>query len=49
MKIKFTAIYKLPPKKTLEHRNMVIVGGSIFHEGNKCYQQMFLDECVYKL
>ena len=49
MKIKFTAIYKLPLKKTLEHHNMVIVGGSIFHEGNKCYQQMFLDECVYKL
>ena len=49
MKIKFTAIYKLPLKKTLEHRNMVIVGGSIFHEGNKCYQQMFLDECLYKL
>ena len=36
-------------KKTLEHRNMVIAVRSIFHEGNKCYQQMFLDECMYKL
>ena len=28
---------------------MVIVFGAAFHENNKYYWQVFLDECLYKL
>ena len=49
MKIKFNFDDDLPLNKTLEIRNMVIVVRSIFHEGNKYYSQVFLDECLYKL
>ena len=49
MKIKFNFDDDFPLNKTLEIRNMVIVVRSIFHEGNKYYSQVFLDECLYKL
>ena len=28
---------------------MIIALRSVFHEGNKCCSQVFLDECLYKL
>ena len=46
MKIKFHSDDKLPLKKTIEVPSMIIVG---FHENNKYYPQIFLDECLYKL
>ena len=49
MKIKFNFDDDLPLNKTLEIRSMVIIVRSIFHEGNKYYSQVFLDECLYKL
>ena len=30
-------------------RKMIKVVKSVFHEGNKYYHQVFLDECLYKL
>ena len=35
MKIKFKSDDDLALKKTLERYNMIIVVGSVFHEGNK--------------
>ena len=40
MKIKFHSD-DLPPQKTLELYNMVIVVKSVFHKGKKCYPQIF--------
>ena len=40
MKIKFNSDDGLPLNKILEHRNMVIVIRSVFHEGNKCYLEV---------
>ena len=28
---------------------MTIVVRAVFHENNKCYPQVFLDECMYKI
>ena len=49
MKIKFNSDDYLPLKKTPELRNMVIVVTIVFHEGNKCYPQAFLDELLCRL
>ena len=49
MKIKFNSDDDLPLKKYLKFCIMVIVARSVFHEGNKYYSQIFLDECLYKL
>ena len=49
MKIKFNSDDDLPLNKTLELRKMIIVVRSVFHEGNKCYPHVFLDEYLYKL
>ena len=49
MKIKFNSDDDLPLKKTLELYNMIIIVRSVFHEGNKYYPQVFLDECLHKL
>ena len=38
-----------PSKEALELRNIVKVVRSIFYEGNKCYPQCLLNECLYKL
>ena len=35
--------------KTLELHTMVIAVRSVFHQGNKYYQQVFLEECLYKI
>ena len=45
---KFNLDNDLPLKKTLELYDIVIVVWSIFHEGNKYYPQVFLDECLDK-
>ena len=39
----------LPSKKMPELCKMEIVFGSVLHEGNKYYPQVFLDEFLYKL
>ena len=35
--------------KTIEIPSMIIVVRAIFHENNKYYPQVFLDQCLYKL
>ena len=49
MKIKFDSNDHLPLKKLLEFHNMIIFVRFVFHDDNKCYLQVFLDECLYKL
>ena len=49
MKIKFNLDDKLPPNKTIEIPSMIVVARTVFHENNKYYPQVFLDECLYKL
>ena len=39
----------LPLNKTIEIPSMIIVARAIFHENDKYYPQVFLDECLYKL
>ena len=46
IKIEFDSDNKFPLNKTIEIRNMIIV---VFHENNKYYPQVFLNECLYKL
>ena len=46
MKIKFD---DLPLNKTLEINSMLIVVRAAFHEENKYYPQIFLNEYLYKL
>ena len=49
MKIKFNSDDELPLNKTIEIPTMAIVVRAVFHENNKYYPQVFLDECLYKL
>ena len=49
MKIKFHSDGELPLNKTIEIPSMIIVVRAVFHENNKYYPQVFLDECLYKL
>ena len=49
MKIKFNSDDGLPLKKKPEIRSMIIIDEAIFHEDNKYYPQVFLDEFLYKL
>ena len=49
MKIKFNSDGELPLNKTIEIPSMTIVVRAVFHENNKYYPQVFLDECLYKL
>ena len=49
MKIKFNSDDGLPLNKTIETPSMVIVVRAVFHENNKYYPHVFLDECLYKL
>ena len=49
MKIKFDSDEELPLNKTIEIRSIIIVVRAVFHENNKYYSQVFLDECLYKL
>ena len=49
MKIKFNSDDDLPLKKTLKLRNMIIAVSAVFKEDSKCYPDVFLSECLYKL
>ena len=49
MKIKFNSNDKLLLNKTIETPSMIIVVRAVFHENNKYYSQVFLEECLYKL
>ena len=49
MKIKLDSDYKSPLNKTIEIPVMIIVVRAIFHENNKYYPQVFLDECLSKI
>ena len=49
MKIKFNSDDNLPLNKTKEIPSMAIVVRAVFHENNKCYPQVFLDERLYEL
>ena len=37
------------PNKTIEIPWMITVVKVVFHENNKFYLQIFLDDCLYKL
>ena len=49
MKIIFNSDDKLSLSKTIEIPSMIIVVRAVFHENNKYYPQVFLEECLYKL
>ena len=49
MKIKFSSNDELPLNKMVEIPTMTIVVRVVFHENNKYYPQVFLDECLYKI
>ena len=49
MKIKFNLDDELPVNKVIEIHSMIIVVRYVFHENNKYYPQVFLDERLYKL
>ena len=48
MKIKFNSDYELPLNKKIKIPNMIIAT-AVFHENNKYYPQVFLDERLHKL
>ena len=49
MKIKFDQDDELPLNNTVEIHNATIVLRAVFHENNKYYLQVFLDECLCEL
>ena len=49
MKIKFNSDDELPLNKTTETPSIIIVVTAVFHENDKYYTQVLLDECLYKL
>ena len=49
MKITFNSDDELPLNKTIEIPTITIVVRAVFHENNKYYPQVFLDECLYEL
>ena len=48
MKMKFNSDNDFPLNKTLNLCKMAIIVRSVFHEGNKYFPQVFLDECLYE-
>ena len=48
-KIKFNLDNDLPLNKAIEIHNATIVVWAVFHENNRYYPQVFLDECLYEL
>ena len=46
MKIKFNSDDELPLNKVVKIPNMIIDVRAVFHENNKHYAQVFLDEFV---
>ena len=49
MKIKFNSDDELPLNKTIEILTMTIVVRAVFHENDKYYPRVFINECIYKL
>ena len=49
MKIKFNSDDELPLNNATEIPSMIMVINAVFHENDKYYPQVFLDECLYKL
>ena len=49
MKIKFNCCDDLPLNKPLKFQAMTVIIRSIFEEGGKLYQQVFLDDALYEL
>ena len=49
MKIKFNLDHKLSLNKTIENTSMTVVVRAVFHENDKYYSQVFLNEYLYKL
>ena len=49
MKIKFNLDDEWPLNKTAEIPTVTIVVTAVFHENNKYYPQVFLDECLNKI
>ena len=49
MEIKFISDNDLPLNKSIEIPSMIIILKAVFHENNKNYPKVFLDECLYKL
>ena len=49
VKIKLNSDDELPLNKTVEIPTITIVVRAIFHENNKYYPQVFLDECLCKI
>ena len=39
---------ELPLNNMIEIHSMIIIVTAVFHENNKHYPQVFLDECLYK-
>ena len=48
MKVKFDSDDSLPLNKTIEIPIVTLAVRAVFHENNKYYPQIFLDECLYK-
>ena len=49
MKIKFNSDGEFSLNKMIEIPSMVIVFRTVFHENNRYYPQVFLDECWFDL
>ena len=49
MKTKFDSDDNLPLNETTAIPIVTIVLRTVFHENKKCYPQVFLDECLYKI
>ena len=49
MNIKFNSDDELPLDKMIEIPSMIIAVRAVFHENNKYYLQIFLDQYLYKL
>ena len=49
MKIKFNSDDDLSLNKTLKLHMLTIIVRSVFEEDGKCYTQVFLNECLYKV
>ena len=49
MKIKFNSDNELPLNNLIKLPTIAIVVRAISLEYNKCYPQVFLDECLYEL
>ena len=49
IKIKFDSDDELPLNKTIKIPIITIVVRAVFHENNKCYLQVFLEEYLYEI